>query len=75
MLGGDGMTGEARSVAPGAGESVALGGLGVVNKVAGAETGGAFAIVEHPLAPGALAGPPHTHEDEITLVLAGEIGI
>jgi len=71
------MTGEARSVAPGAGESVALGGLGVVYKVAGAETGGAFAIVEHPLAPGDLAGPPHAHahEDEITLVLAGEIGI
>ncbi len=73
------MTGEARSVAPGAGESVALGGLGVVYKVAGAETGGAFAIVEHPLAPGALAGPPHTHAHahahEITLVLAGEIGI
>ena len=60
-----------------AGEVVALGGLGVVFKLSGADTGGAFAVVEHPLAPGALAGPPHTHahEDEISLVLDGEIGV
>ena len=59
------------------GESVMLGGLGVVFKVTGEATGGALAIVEHPLAAGALAGPPHTHanEDEITLVLEGEIGV
>jgi len=38
-----------------------LGGLGVVFKVTGEATGGALAIVEHPLAAGALAGPPHTH--------------
>ena len=64
-------------IPPGVGEAVALGGLGVVFKLSGEETGGALAIVEHPLAPGALAGPPHTHahEDEISLVLEGEIGV
>ena len=64
-------------IQPGSGEAVNLGGLGVVFKLSGAETGGAFAIVEHPLRPGALAAPPHTHahEDEISLVLEGEIGV
>ena len=53
-----------------------MGGLGVVYKVTGAATGGAFAIVEHPLRPGALAGPPHTHahEDEFSYVLEGRVG-
>ncbi len=64
-------------IPPSVGESVAIGGLGVVFKLSGEETGGAFAIVEHPLQPGALAGPPHTHahEDEVSLVLEGEIGV
>ena len=64
-------------VAPGAGESVSLGGLGVVFKVTGADTDGAFAIVEHPLQPGRLAAPPHMHtrEDEFSLVLEGEIWV
>jgi mannose-6-phosphate isomerase-like protein (cupin superfamily) len=54
-----------------------MGGLGVTFKVSGEETRGAYAIVEHPLQPGALAGPPHTHtrEDEVSLVLEGEIGV
>jgi quercetin dioxygenase-like cupin family protein len=62
---------------PDSGETVSLGGLGVVFKLSGADTGGAFSIVEHPLRPGALAAPPHTHsrEDEISLVLDGEIGV
>ena len=64
-------------IPPDDGEAVALGGLGVVFKLSGAETGGVFADVEHPLQPGALAGPPHTHanEDEVSLVLAGEVGV
>ena len=64
-------------IPPGDGETVVLGGLGVVFKLSGAETGGAFAVVEHPLQSGALAGPPHTHanEDEVSLVLAGKIGV
>ena len=62
-------------VAPGAGESVSLGGLGVVFKVTGADTGGAFAIVEHPIEPGVLVPPHrHEHEDELTYVIEGEIG-
>lgn len=40
-------------IPPGVGESVALGGLGAVFKLSGKDTGGAFAVVEHPLAPGA----------------------
>ena len=39
--------------------------------------GGAFAIGEHPLEPGILAAPPHTHsnEDLISYVLEGRIGV
>ena len=64
-------------IPPGAGASVAFDGLGVVFKLSGEDTGGAFAIVEHPLRPGALAGPPHTHanEDEFSVVLEGEVGV
>ena len=60
---------------PGEGKAVDMGGLGVVFKLFGADTGGRFALVEHPLAPGTLAGPPHVHrrEDEASYVLEGEI--
>jgi len=58
-------------------EAVQIGGagLGVVFKLFGADTGGQFAVVEHPLAPGTLAGPFHIHhkEDEVSYVLEGEI--
>ena len=62
---------------PGEGKAVQIGGggLGVVFKLFGADTGGQFAVVEHPLAPGTLGGPPHIHhnEDEASYVLEGEI--
>ena len=45
---------------PHEGEAVALGGVGVVYKVAGDDTGGRLAIVEHPVEPGTLVPPP-TH--------------
>jgi|SRR5579859_2054348 len=63
-------------VSPGEGKAVALGGVGVVYKVSGAETGGAFSIVEHPIEPGTLV-PPHTHsrEDELSFVLEGVVGV
>jgi quercetin dioxygenase-like cupin family protein len=62
-------------VMPGEGRSVWLGGMGVVFKVSGAETGGAFAIVEHPIEPGRLVLPHvHLHEDEYSYVLEGTIG-
>jgi mannose-6-phosphate isomerase-like protein (cupin superfamily) len=64
-------------VAAGEGEVVLRGGFGVVGKVSGSETGGAFSIVEHPLEPGILGAPPHTHanEDETSFVVGGEIGV
>jgi quercetin dioxygenase-like cupin family protein len=56
-------------------DSLQLGGMGVVFKVSGEDTGGAFEIVEHPVAPGTLI-PPHTHtrEDEYSFVISGVIG-
>jgi hypothetical protein len=57
------------------GHSVWLGGMGVVFKLSGAGTGGAFAIVEHPLEPGRLVLPHvHRHEDENSYVLEATIG-
>jgi mannose-6-phosphate isomerase-like protein (cupin superfamily) len=56
-------------------KSVSFGGLGVVFAISGEVTGGAFSIVEHPIAPGVLVPPHvHTHEDELSYVLEGEIG-
>jgi mannose-6-phosphate isomerase-like protein (cupin superfamily) len=63
-------------VLAGEGNAVRVGGgLGVVFKLFGTDTSGRFAIVEHPLAPGTLAAPPHTHEreDEVSYVLEGEM--
>ncbi len=63
-------------VPPGDARSVWLGGIGVVFKVSGQETGGQFSVVEHPIEPGRLV-PPHMHtrEDEFSYVLEGEIGV
>jgi mannose-6-phosphate isomerase-like protein (cupin superfamily) len=57
--------------------SVHLGGLGVVFKLFSTDTGGAFALVEHPIEPGALEAPPHLHhnEDEASYVLEGQITV
>ena len=64
-------------VLPGEGRSVRLGGLGVIFKLLSENTGGSFAVVEHPLEPGTLAAPPHRHqnEDEASYVLEGNITI
>ncbi|HCU49435.1 MAG TPA: hypothetical protein DGG94_06480, partial [Micromonosporaceae bacterium] len=50
-------------------------GVGVIFKIDGADSGGALAVVEHPFEVGGLV-PPHIHhrEDEISIVLDGEIG-
>jgi hypothetical protein len=50
---------------PGEGKAVQIGraGLGVVFKLFGTDTGGRFAVVEHPLAPGTLGGPFHIHHN------------
>jgi quercetin dioxygenase-like cupin family protein len=61
---------------PGGGLDAPLSRLGCIHKVPGAVTHGQVAIVEHTLPPGALAAPRHRHsrEDELSIVLAGEIG-
>ncbi len=72
------MESEARRViAPGEGQSVWLGALGVVHKISGLDTGGSFSVVEHPMEPGTLGALPHTHanEDECSFVLEGEVGV
>lgn len=65
----------ALAILPGEGKAVRVGGLGVVFKLFGSETAGRLAVVEHPLAPRTLAGPPHTHhrEDEVSYVLDGVV--
>jgi mannose-6-phosphate isomerase-like protein (cupin superfamily) len=64
-------------ILPSEGKSVRLGGLGVVYKLLGAETGGSFALVEHPIEPHTLAAPLHLHhnEDEYSYVLEGEVTV
>src|SRR5215203_3176961 len=64
-------------VAPGEGTTILEGGFGVVLKLPGTETGGSFSVVEHPLAPGVLGSPPHTHtnEDEYSFVVEGTVGV
>lgn len=64
-------------LSPGEGETVWLDGLGVRFMIDGAQTGGTFALVEHPIEPRVLAAPMHTHqhEDEYTFVLDGEVGV
>lgn len=66
----------ARIIQPGAGDSFDFGGFGVDWKVDGADTDGRFSIVQHPIAPRALAAPLHRHrnEDELSFVLTGRLG-
>ena len=68
--------GHAMVIAPGEGEVVLRGGLGVVRKISAAADG-AFSVVEHPVEPGVLAAPPHTHAttDEYSFVIEGEIEV
>jgi mannose-6-phosphate isomerase-like protein (cupin superfamily) len=66
----------ARIVGPRDGKLGILGGIGVRFMVDGAESGGGFALVEHPMEPRALAAPMHRHsrEDEYSFVLEGRVG-
>lgn len=56
-------------------DRIVIGGLGFVFRLEGGETGGALSLVEHPIEPGTLAAPMHTHrrEDEFSYVLEGRI--
>src|SRR5688572_10758268 len=53
-----------------------LGSIGVRFMVDGAESGGGFSLVEHPMSARALAAPLHRHlnEDEYSFVLEGKVG-
>jgi mannose-6-phosphate isomerase-like protein (cupin superfamily) len=66
----------ARVLGPGDGKAGQLGSIGVRFMIDGAETGGGFSLVEHPLPPRALAAPLHRHsrEDEYSFVLDGRVG-
>jgi mannose-6-phosphate isomerase-like protein (cupin superfamily) len=65
-----------RIVGPRDGKLGRLGGIGVRFMVGGTESGGGFALVEHPMEPRALAAPMHRHsrEDEYSFVLEGRVG-
>jgi mannose-6-phosphate isomerase-like protein (cupin superfamily) len=64
------------AILPNQGENFDFGGLGVVWKIEGNETGERFSVVHHPLAPRALAAPLHRHhrEDEYSYVIEGKLG-
>ncbi len=65
-----------RVVGPQDGKLGRLGGIGIRFMVDGGESGGGFALVEHPIEPRALAAPLHRHtrEDEYSFVLQGRVG-
>lgn len=54
-----------------------LGGMGIRFMIPGTDSGGGFALVEHPLAPRTLAAPLHRHsrEDEYSIVVSGTVGV
>jgi mannose-6-phosphate isomerase-like protein (cupin superfamily) len=64
-------------IGPAEGEYVSFGGLGVRFLIGGEQTDGRFALVEHPIAPRALASPMHVHqhEDEYMFVVEGRVGV
>jgi quercetin dioxygenase-like cupin family protein len=61
---------------PDEGKHAQIGAMGVRFMV-DPEHGAGFSLVEHPIAPRGLAAPmhTHTHEDEYSYVLEGEVGI
>jgi mannose-6-phosphate isomerase-like protein (cupin superfamily) len=71
----DGSTGP-RIIGPRDGKFVDLRSVGVRFMVWGAESGGDFSLVEHPIPPRTLVAPLHLHEreDEYSYVLEGRMG-
>jgi mannose-6-phosphate isomerase-like protein (cupin superfamily) len=65
-----------RVVGPTDGKAGFLGSIGVRFMVDGDTSGGGFSLVEHPMAPRALAAPLHRHlrEDEYSYVIEGRMG-
>ena len=70
------VTATARVLGPAEGKAGFLGSIGVRFMIDGDTTGGGFSLVEHPMAPHALAAPLHRHlrEDEYSFVLEGRMG-
>ena len=66
----------AKVVGPKDGKAGFLGSIGVRFMIDGAESGGGFSLVEHPMSARALAAPLHRHlrEDEYSYVLEGGRG-
>ena len=65
-----------RVIGPRDGKSGFLGSIGVRFMIDGADSGGGFSLVEHPMSPRALGAPlhRHTHEDEYSYVTQGRVG-
>ena len=65
-----------RIVGPHDGKFVDLTTIGVRFMIGGPDSGGTFALVEHPIPPRTLAAPLHRHEreDEYSYVLEGRMG-
>ena len=70
------MTTTASVLGPHAGRTGFLGSIGVRFMIDGAESGGGFSLVEHPMSARALGAPLHRHtrEDEYSFVLEGRVG-
>jgi mannose-6-phosphate isomerase-like protein (cupin superfamily) len=66
----------ARVLGPTDGRTGFLGSIGVRFMIDGAEADERFSLVEHPMAPRALAAPLHRHtrEDEYSWVIEGRVG-
>jgi mannose-6-phosphate isomerase-like protein (cupin superfamily) len=66
----------AKVLHPGDGRSGFLGSMGVRFMIDGVDSGGGFALVEHPMSARALGAPLHRHtrEDEYSYVLTGRVG-
>jgi mannose-6-phosphate isomerase-like protein (cupin superfamily) len=67
---------EAKVVGSTDGKAGFLGSIGVRLMIEGAESGGGFSLVEHPMSARALAAPLHRHsrEDEYSYVIEGRVG-
>jgi quercetin dioxygenase-like cupin family protein len=63
-------------IGPNDGKAGFLGSIGVRFILSGDQSGGGVALVEHPMAPRALAAPLHRHanEDEYSFILSGRVG-
>jgi mannose-6-phosphate isomerase-like protein (cupin superfamily) len=66
----------AKVVGPHDGKAGFLGSIGVRFMIDGAEAGGGFSLVEHPMSARSLAAPLHRHtrEDEYSYILEGRVG-